>query len=443
MLAVLASFLFEGIICYVLGLPSASEEILMIASLLFLAINSVVLLLYINNHYRSYAPKVFYAIIGSLIFKIMLLLWDYYATNIFILPNSHIDSEGFHLGAIYYALHRSGRVENYSYVVGWIYRLFGVQRITAQFFNIILSFLGIEVFERVLEILGIEEKAKENALILAGLLPNYAIMSAILIRECIISVILCFSLYSFAMWWKEGKLLYLIFAVVIPLGACWFHSGSIAMSIGISVCAIISKKDNNSRRISISFGSVILSILFFVGFMYLFDALSSSLLGRFHGLETSVIDTYIDEHNIYTAKESNSSTYTAGLSGLTGWWGILINSPIRIIYFLWVPMPWDIRGMGDIIAFVGSSLFYGGSFFLAIYRMIKKEQNINQPLLLLVFILAFSGAVVFAWGVDSARSALRHREKFYFIYLLLFAVTQSVNIKESNYGVRTDRYVRS
>jgi hypothetical protein len=51
-------------------------------------------------------------------------------------------------------------------------------------------------------------------------------------------------------------------------------------------------------------------------------------------------------------------------------------------------------------------------------------------LLVAVLVIALCGALVFAWGIDSAGSALRHREKFYFVYLLLYGVLKKSHTKD-------------
>ena len=430
MIGVICAFLFEGLLCHTIGIPNSSEDSLMLVSQLLLIINVVIVFIYISRRYHEYDQMVTYALILSLALKVALLLWDYYGTAIFVLPNSHLDSEAFHREGVLFAKGIRRSVENYSYVVGYIYRYFGVQRLTAQFFNIILSFLGIDILERTLCVLEINEVARNRTIILSGLLPNFLIMSSILIRECLIAVILCISLYLFAVWWKNNNIFLLVIAEITPLFACYFHSGSIAISIGIAICAVIAKRDRNGERITrITISTIVFSALLFVGFLYLFNRLSGSLLRRFQGLDINAIEGYAEGHHFYESTSGSSSSYSAGIAGISGWRGIIINSPIRIIYFLWSPMPWDIRGIGDIIAFLGSSMFYGGTVISGIYYLIgARFSGKKDATIVCILILAMSGALVFAWGVDSAGSALRHREKFFFIYLLLYGLIQNGRI---------------
>lgn len=428
MFIIISAFIVEGLLCSALGMRTASTDICEIVSLILMQVNAILLCWYVATRYREYRRNVIFALIMSVMLKVFLVLWDYYGTSIFILPNSHVDSESYHRGAIAFAHNFSGSVENYSYVVGIIYYLFGVQRMTAQFLNVILSFWGISILEKCLREFRIQQESREYTLMFAALLPNYLLMSSILIRECLISVIICGALYFFIRWWKSGRTAYFVLSFLTVLSACYFHSGGIAVAIGISIALAltVNSHDESYRRLNVSVKTVMVTILMFVFFMFLFNSLSDSLLKKFGGLETERIESYIDDHNIYESNEgegSDSSTFTAGFSGYSGWQGIIINSPIRIVYFLWVPMPWDMRGVSDLIAFFGSSLFYGGTFFRAVRLcFVQWDYSDKKALLVAMTLVALSAAMVFAWGVDSAGSALRHREKFYFVFLFLYCL---------------------
>ena len=430
---VIIIFCLEGFLCWSFGMNNAPQSSCELCSLWLMFINTLLLLVHISKKYAKYKKVVIEALVLSLFLKVLLILWDYYGTDIFILPNSHADSENYHLGAIAFSQYSVRRVENYSYIIGVIYSLFGIQRMTAQYFNLLFSFVVIDVFESTLRVIKFSEETRSRALVFAALLPNYLIISSILIRECLISVIICFSMFFYTKWWIKEQYIYFLSAFILSLVASYFHSGSIAIAIGISLTLILTKKYLGGRRVSFSVKSIALSVVGFFAFMFLFDVLQDSLLVRFHGLRMSAIDEYINEHSIYEAKELQS-TYTAGIPGISGLLGIIINSPIRMFYFLWVPLPWMIRGLGDIIAFFGSSLFYGGTPLVAFMRLKnkKKKHKIDdntRAFCFAILLIALSGALVFAWGVDSAGSALRHREKFYFVYLLLFAASSEVKRK--------------
>lgn len=422
MILLFGLFLVEGFLCYSFGLSNSSESVCDTASLILLPVNFIVAVMYLGERYRNYKGALFIFCVLSLLLKCLLILWDFYGTAIFVLPNSHSDTEAYHRGAIWFARNYSKAIEDYSYIVGWIYKLFGVQRITAQYFNVLVSLLGIDLLERMMCKLELSERCRKIVLFLALFLPNYLIMASILLRECLISVLLCLSLYCFIIWWKDRNLLGLALAFVVSLAACWLHAGSISVALGYALILILTKRDETGRmKLNLSFRTLVYAVIFFIGFSYLFDVFSDSILRRFGGMAMEHIENYVEEHHLYDAGETRSSTFSAGFSGVTGVKGLIINSPIRLIYFLWVPMPWMFRGVGDIIAFFGSSLFYGGTALYAGWILLRKNVS-GKALILGVLMIGLAGALVFGWGIDSAGSALRHREKFYFVFLLLFAL---------------------
>lgn len=431
MTAIFMTFILEGIACAAIGMPSASIETCNIVSIFLLFINALVMVSYLSRRYKKYDRAVMKAMLLSLLLKVLLILWDYYGVNIFVLPNSHADSESYHWMGINFARY-GRRVENYGYLVGMIYKFFGVQRMTAQYLNVIFSFIGISYLARTLEVLDVEETVKNKTLKFAAFLPNYLIIASVLIRECIISMILSISIYHFAKWWKRNNTTDLIFSMAFSLGACYFHPGAVAVTIGTAIVLILTKPNpDGGRKFNIGIKSVVLSMLFFAVFMFMFDEFSDSIFHKFGGMTIESIDNYIEDHDFYSGEGDDSSKYYAGVEGYSGITGILINSPIRMIYFLWVPMPWDFRGIGDIIGFLGSSLFYGGTAFAGIYQVFKRRGKPGDKTRLIAFlIIALCGAFVFAWGTESAGSALRHREKFYYVYLTLFAALQEYKSAE-------------
>ena len=50
--------------------------------------------------------------------------------------------------------------------------------------------------------------------------------------------------------------------------------------------------------------------------------------------------------------------------------------------------------------------------------------------MIIVFtIIALCGALIFAWGVSNAGTAMRHREKFLMVYMLLIALCNDQRIR--------------
>ena len=107
---------------------------------------------------------------------------------------------------------------------------------------------------------------------------------------------------------------------------------------------------------------------------------------------------------------------------------IIVNSPVRVISFIFAPLPWMWRGVSDIVAFFGSALFYIYVFVLVI-KALKAGKGKNKPdniwgFFIVLVITWLIASLMFGWGVSNTGTALRHREKFTYICVVLFAVAK-------------------
>ena len=131
------------------------------------------------------------------------------------------------------------------------------------------------------------------------------------------------------------------------------------------------------------------------------------------------VDSLSDIGNVNTEGGSSYAAYVGDSSSV---FNMMIYTIPRIVYFLLSPFPWQWRGMGDIIAFVFSSLFYFFTIKNA-FVFIKKANQKNKSYVIIVFIVALCTAFVFSWGVTNTGTATRHRDKMIILYGLLYALS--------------------
>ena len=101
--------------------------------------------------------------------------------------------------------------------------------------------------------------------------------------------------------------------------------------------------------------------------------------------------------------------------------------------FLFTPLPFQIRGIKDIIAMLFSAWFYGIVYYRAlkgIFQSSIKERNVAIVLLIIGLCTAF----VFGWGSTNIGTNLRHRDKMISLYIILLALSyDSIPIKKRVY----------
>lgn len=359
-------------------------------------------------------PKAFFVVLFlSYLFRLALLFFDLYGQDIMVLPHSGLDSEMFNQWALR-GMETGGydRGEIYSFTIGVIYTFFGRERMLSQFFNILISMQAILLIYKTLNLYEVTERIKFAVLTVVAFIPNYAILSSILLRESIIVFLLVLSFYCFSKWLLEGKNLFLIPAFGLGLLVAVFHSGSIFI-VGAYVLTLV-LFDQEKRQFRFSLKSILITLLILPIAWFIIQNYYELFFAKFARFES-----FEEVTDIYVMGESG---YYTGLDIGHPILEFIVNTPLRMFYFIFSPLPWDWRGVVDVIAFVFSGLFYGGTLYLAI-RTIWKNKNEQSRYILLLLVVIFVGLVFFAWGVSNAGTALRHRDKFIGLFIVLFALT--------------------
>ncbi|GHU75261.1 hypothetical protein AGMMS49992_18860 [Clostridia bacterium] len=345
--------------------------------------------------------------------RLLLLFWDRELSKIFILPGSGGDSEGFHHVALDLANGFSGIYGGYyTLIISYIYRLFGAERVVAQYINVLLGMTTVVILYNIMDLLDISYETRVAALAFACLLPNFAIMNSVLLRESIIILLIAFSIYHFIIWFISSSIFHFILAILFVLGASVFHSGAIAPLFAYTACAMFFRRKEDKFRVSVN--TIFLFLLFWGMFTFIQQRYNDLFLGRF-----SNIESISDVVNIEEAR--GDSGYNVGIDTNNSIYALIVNTPIRMFYFIASPLPWQWRGINDIIAFFFSALFYFYCYILAFKYLLNKDYA-NKNIIILLLFLTISSMFVFAWGVSNVGTALRHRDKFIVQYILMYAI---------------------
>ena len=370
--------------------------------------------------------KICKIILLSFVMRVGLLFIDLYGRNVFVLPGSGNDTEMFHAGALLFPNFEFEK-NPYAFVVGIIYSLCMKQRIVAQYFNLLLSISVIFIIIKICDELNINYKTKIMITLIIALIPNYMILSVILLRESLMIFLVALSLLTFVMWWKQNKIIYFILSIALVLGASVFHSGVIANAVGYILVFILF--NNKSRDIKINLKTVTLSILFMIIISAFLSSNSNIFTQKVGNVEEVQDITYRSElaqagGAVYETNPNNEENNSL--------LGLIINSPTKMFYFITSPLPWNWRGLNDVIAFVFSAMFYIISYIYAI-KAIRlytkyKEKNIIKACL----IISLVGVFVFAWGTSNAGTAMRHRDKFIANYIVMLALSLDLLYKHDN-----------
>jgi hypothetical protein len=110
---------------------------------------------------------------------------------------------------------------------------------------------------------------------------------------------------------------------------------------------------------------------------------------------------------------------------------LILYVPLKIVYFLFSPMIWDIRGLQDLIAILFDSVFYLVLTINVIAAFFGKCLNKRERLLIKALIFACVLVIgAYSMGTIAAGTAIRHRYKV-LSFLIIITFTQSCGIIRS------------
>ncbi len=343
--------------------------------------------------------------------RLFLLFFDLYGQWIFVLPNSGADADVFYGWAENYMKKGGWTRTVFPKVIGFIMRYVGQSRLYMQFLVMLCSMVSICIFAIILYDLDIANNVKYRAVAIVCMLPNFAILSSIFLRESIVTMLLTLSIVSFILWLQGAPFYCFFFAIAFDLMAAIFHSGTAGLILGYMVVLLL--YDRRWKRFHANFVNIfpVALMCLFLTFMYFNYA--EAFLGKMLGLETL--------SDVANTTDVGGSSYAAYVGNSSSIGSMIIYTIPRIVYFLFSPFPWQWRGIQDIIAFLFSSMFYiwATKDAIAYIRYNYKNRTMVIALLIVLSCVVF----VFAWGVSNTGTATRHREKLVIIFGILWALS--------------------
>lgn len=362
-----------------------------------------------DERLRKYGSQIF----AGYLFRIAILYFDLFGNNILVLPQSGADSMMFYNAAERWALYGTrSRRGFFVYFMGELFKLIGVNRLYAQFLLMLLSIASLILFILIIDDWVANDEIQEQTAWILCLLPNFALLSSIFLRESAVTFLLTAGIYFFMKWMRNGVGICFLSAILLSAASCLFHSGCIGIAIGFVICSFI--YDPYERNIQASLNGAVLAFAVALGTAFVFLNYGDAFLTKFTRLETM--------QDIANMRGGAGSSYVQYVGNSNNPLNMIIYTIPRIVYFLFSPFPWQWRGVTDIIAFFFSGLFYLVTIKDAIGYLHSKEQK-NRNVIICLLIVAFFCTFIFAWGVSNSGTASRHRDKMVCLYGVIFALS--------------------
>lgn len=295
--------------------------------------------------------------------------------------------------------------------------------------NIFSSVINIYIIFLILQYLQVNNKIKNYILCALCFAPIQMGYSVEMIRETLPTLFISVSLLFFTKWFFTNKIQFIILAFLCTFIASSFHAGCIAVALGYAYVFAFYNYKKNTLQITLS------KILFCFPVIILFAtyiALNSDVfLGKFSGV------TDIESLEAELSGWGNLEAGSAYLTWLDGQ-NLLVQLlclPLKAIYFLFSPMIYNVRGIPDLFILITDSSIFITAVGYYIYCIRKvKDTKIRLFISVLMFTLCIV-ALVFGLGTSNTGTAMRHRNKFIALPIILFSLLYTYN-KNFSKGVQ-------
>lgn len=417
MLLIILSFLFQTLLLLLFKDIINNWELV---SFFFIFVHFIFFMLSLGFFEKKMKIIFFFAYL----IRLITMFWDLYAKSIYIIVGSGFDTEGFYSSAVKISQDISLINSNiyggvYSKILGFFSYSVFPSRMILQYLNVVLGILILILIYKMLRVMKVNNKIINFSLLIPAFLPNAIINSAILKRENFIILFILISLYYFYKWFLTNKVKYIIVSLLFIIMASSFHSGVIGIIVGYAFAIIF--YDHSSKRIKLKFKSFPIFVIVIIFFVIL-TALSSNTTTKFSNI-TSIKDV------IDVADSGRGGSQYFKSIKINSVKNFILFSPIKMFYFLTSPLPTHWRGFGDILAFVTDGSVY--LYFILNFFKLTKKRNIIDPFAVILIIMITTVTFMFGIGISNAGTAMRHRNKFLPIFVILNAYTLNKQ-KENN-----------
>ena len=323
----------------------------------------------------------------GLFLRILFIILGHY---VFALPDSTADARTFeglawgiaNDGFFNLSSHYRGPHPQFiSWVIAIPYSMFGRSILMAQslslLFGIACIFFGWKLANKIWD----KHTAKKVAWAIA-LFPSLILYSVLVMREVYICFFIIVALHGISDWFKTESLKSILLAMIGFVGGIFFHGSiSIGAMVFLTIIGFITfiKIYSSLQRFHVNHKALIIFLLILFTFqLYLTNKIQLSYLGNFKS--SSNIDRII----------SKADNATRGNASWPEWLIIKSKSevyykaPLRSLYFVFAPFPWDVKEPKHIIGMFDSFLYmYLAYLIFCNLKIILKDPILRTILLIL------------------------------------------------------------
>ncbi len=357
----------------------------------------------------AYFIRVFVLIIGYYFYPLPDSLWDsraieYYANYNSSLPLNII----FTFNDTFFPMFQN--------LLSLIYKVSGRSPLVLLVLINLMSIISIIIISKSAFKIWNSRSAQIKCLILLSILPINILYSSVILKESIILLIMSLSIYMIINFVETKKHYFAYLSILIYILIVFFHAPLMIGIVPFIVYYFIFYQYefyHNFRSGKITIYSIINNLvsILFIFFVINFSwekVLYNSFLNAnfFNQLVVHANNTFVSDASFpdYFLPENIFQLFYL--------------LPIKIIYFLFSPFPWDITEPIHLFGLIDGliTLFI---FYFLIKNIKLMKQNKHFLLLSIIFILIL---IVYTLGTGNFGTAIRHKYKFFFIIIILSSI---------------------
>lgn len=256
---------------------------------------------------------------------------------------------------------------------------------------------------------------EQPPLIAAGIVAFYPTLlqySALTRRETLVYFLSAVSIFYFLKWLNCSNNKYIFVSAILLIGSSLFHSAMIFIGIVYIFFYVFYKP--LIKKWSFSPIKILLIIM-----------LIPIIIGISHNAIFSKIpDLSVDSLEDTVLRKSDSSRGRTGYLQEVSPNSIVeavFQTPVRVTYFLFTPFPWQVKSFSDVYGFLLDTVpVY--LLFIFSFKGLKSIKNRSKILYIFMILLLLSIAIPFSWGVANYGTAIRHRQKIVWIFIIIASI---------------------
>lgn len=292
----------------------------------------------------------------------------------------------------------------YSWLMSLIYAISGRSLLLLQSTSLLVGVLGVyATYHLARELWGC--RAGRKAAWVMALFPTVVQYSALPMREAWVVLFFVIGLIGVVRWSRRGGFLPVVGGLAAFMAAAFFHGGMFVAALGFM--GLVAARSGKSWLAALTLGrvrlgaTIVLVITVGVLVFYVASGMSVHKLGT--AAEMVSAERWLHYFQTRAIGTASYPAWTQPDTPADFLWAV----PLRALYLLFSPFPWDLQGASHLIGLLD------GIFYLTFVFLIWRHRRaiLADPAARSVLVVLIG--LIFAFGVGTGNfgTALRHRAK--------------------------------